>query len=461
MNSSIADADKRHFLHPFTSIQDHQDAGSQCIVSAKGIRVTDSEGREYIDAMAGLWCVNIGYGREEMAEAIAAQSRKLSYYHTFMQVTNEPASQLSARIASLTPGDLDHVFFCNSGSEANDTQVKIAWYYNNLRGKPGKKKFISRRGGYHGVTVASASLSGLPHLHNRFDVPRSGFFHVTRPSFYWEGEAGETESQFVARLAAELEQTIEREGADTIAAFFAEPIMGAGGVIVPPAGYFEAIVPILRKNDILFVADEVVCGFGRLGTWFGSDYYGIQPDLMTVAKGLTSGYLPMSACVVSGAVYDVLLSHSREAGPFGHGYTYSAHPVAAAAGLCNLDIIERENLVQNAAEVGAYLQERLESEVAPHPLVGEKRGTGLIAAIELVKDREKKEAFPLETAASKRMYRHLAAQGLICRPVVNCLTFSPPLIVTRADVDEIVAKFSAALAETADELVREGLWNGA
>ena len=460
MNYSVSEADKKHFLHPFTSVQDHFDAGSMCIEKAKGIRITDSDGHEYIDAMAGLWCVNIGYGREEMAEAIAEQTRKLCYYHTFMQVTNPPAALLSARVAAHTPGDLNHVFFCNSGSEANDTQVKLAWYYNNLRGKPEKKKFICRRGGYHGVTVASASLSGLPHLHKNFDVPRSGFLHVTRPSYYWESEAGETEAQFVARLAAELEATIEREGAETIAAFFAEPIMGAGGVIVPPEGYFEAIVPILRKHDILFVADEVVCGFGRLGKWFGSEYYSMQPDLMTVAKGLTSGYLPMSACIVSDGVYDVLRAHSKETGPFGHGYTYSAHPVCAAAGLCNLDIIERENLVQNAAEVGAYLQERLEADVAPHPLVGQKRGTGLIAAIELVANREKRQAFAPELGVGPRMFRHLKKHGLICRPVVNSLTFSPPLIVTRDDVDAIVAKFGAALADTADELTRDGIWKG-
>ncbi len=456
----LVEDDKRHFLHPFTAVAEHLEGVPLCIDHAEGIHIYDEAGRPYIDAMAGLWCVNAGYGREEIARAVYEQTRKLSYYHTFMSTTNEPAVRLSKRLADLAPGDLNRVFFCNSGSEANDTHIKTVWYYNNLLGRPGKKKFIARRGAYHGVTVGAASLSGLPHLHNRFDVPRGGFLHVTRPSYYWEAAAGETEDAFVARLAQELEDCILREGPETVAAFIAEPVMGAAGVIVPPHGYFDAIVPVLRKYDVLFIADEVICGFGRLGRMFGSEHYHMQPDLMTVAKGLTSGYVPMAACLLSDRVFEVLRAHSAEAGPFGHGFTYTAHPVSAAAALANLDIIGQEGLVSNAAEVGAHFHARLEERVGAHPLVGEHRGFGLIGAIELVADRERKTAFPLELGVAKRMYRILLEHGLVCRPIMNALTFSPPLILSTTDADTIVDRFADSLGKLADELVREGIWKG-
>lgn len=453
---SPVDQDRRHVLHPFTSIADQQANGTNLVASAEGIRVRGSDGREYIDAMAGLWCANIGYGRPEMAEAIAAQSRKLSYYHSFINWGNEPTAELATRIAAMTPGDLNRVFFANSGSEANDTQVKLIWQYNNLLGRPEKKKFIARKGAYHGVTVASASLSGLPNLHGLFDVPRPGFLHVGKPHHYREAPEGMSEADFTRHLANELEETIAREGAETIAAFFAEPIMGAGGVIVPPAGYFDAIVPILRAHDILLVADEVVCGFGRLGTPFGSTYYGFEPDLMTIAKGLTSGYVPMSGVVVSDRVWQVFADKSPEVGPFGHGYTYSHHPVAAAAGLANLDIIEREGLIENAGTTGAHFQKALRAAVADHPLVGEVRGTGLIAGVELVQDKPTKKSFENGPAVAMRLHKLLLEEGLISRPIVNTMAFSPPLIVTPADMDDIVARFQRGLVRLEEALRAEG-----
>jgi len=453
---SPAELDRRHVLHPFTSIAEQQAHGANIVSSAEGLIVRSADGREYIDAMAGLWCMNIGYGRPEMAEALAAQSRKLCYYHSFINWGNEPTAELAARIASMTPGDLNRVFFANSGSEANDTQVKLIWQYNNLLGRPQKKKFIARKGAYHGVTVASASLSGLPNLHAHFDVPREGFMHVGKPHYYREAPEGMSEAAFVQHLAKELEETIAREGADTIAAFFAEPIMGAGGVIVPPAGYFDAIIPILRANDILLVADEVVCGFGRLGKNFGSTYYGFEPDLMTVAKGLTSGYVPMSAVIVSERIWQVFADKSGEAGPFGHGYTYSHHPLAAAAGLANLDIIEKEGLIANAGTTGAHFQKALRAAVEDHPLVGEVRGTALIAGVEIVQDKASKKSFDNGPAVTMRLHKLLLEEGLISRPIVNTMAFSPPLIVTPSDTDEIVLRFAKGLSRLEEALVAEG-----
>jgi len=454
------EADKNHFLHPFTSIAEHQEAGAHMMTGGKGIRIMDDQGREFIDAMAGLWCVDVGYGRSEIAKAVAEQIETMSYYHAFMGVSNEPSALLSERLSKLTPGKVNRFFYCNSGSEANDTQIKLIWYYNNLLGRPEKKKIIARRNAYHGVTIASASASGLPHMHAKFDLPIDRFVHVKKPHYYWEADAGMSEEEFSQHLAKDLEETIEREGPETCAAFFAEPVMGAGGVIVPPKGYFEAIMPILKKHDILFVADEVVCGFGRLGEWFGSTYYGIEPDLMTMAKGLTSGYVPMSACGISEDIWAVLNEHSSETGPFAHGYTYSAHPVAAATALANLDIIEGERLPDNAKKVGAHLQKRLAESIAPHPLVGEHRGAGLIAGIELVKDKAKKEPWDPKEKVGGRMYGKLLEQGLICRPIVNMLAFSPPLIITESDVDEVIEKFATALSNLAAELKTEGVWQG-
>lgn len=455
---SLYELDKQSLLHPFTSIQAHLAQGPRIIAEGQGLRVRDDNGREYLDAMAGLWCVNVGYGRHEIVEAIAEQARRLPYYHSFLGYSNEPAIRLADRLLGMAPGPMRRVFFGTSGSDANDTQVKLIWLYNNLRGRPEKKKLIARRGGYHGVTVAAGSLTGLPAVHAAFDLPLPGFLHVGTPHYWREAERGTSEKEFSARLAGELDALIEQEGPATVAAFFAEPVMAAGGVIVPPRGYFESIVPVLRRHDVLLVVDEVVCGFGRLGTPFGSHLYGLEPDLVTLAKGLTSAYVPMSACLVSERLWEVLREGSPELGAFAHGYTYTAHPVAAAAGLANLEILERERLVERAASVGKHLQRRLREAVAAHPLVGEVRGVGMIAAVELVADRATQRSFDPKLAVAQRLHVRLLEEGLICRPVGQSLAFSPPLIAGEADVEEIVSRFARGIDAFASELEQEGWW---
>lgn len=461
LTASLRAKAQSSFLAPFTPIPATIGAGPRVIVKGKGARVWDSDGKEYLDMMAGLWCVDIGYGREEMADAISQQVKDLCYYTCFQNNANAPAIELADKVASLTPEHLNKVFFGLSGSDCNDTNVKIVWYYNNLLGRPQKKKIISRKMGYHGVTVAAASMTGLPPLHLQFDVPLDNgrFVHVSKPHYWLNAPAGMSERDYSASLAKELEDTILREGPDTVAAFIAEPVMGACGVVPPPEGYFEAIMPVVRKYDLLFICDEVITGFGRLGTWFGADYYDLKPDIMTLAKGLTSGYVPMGASVISDAIWEVLKDGAAQVGPLSHGFTYSGHPVAAAAGLKNLEIFERESLVENARTVGAYMQQQLDEHIAPHPLVGEKRGLGNVAAIELFKNKETKEPFPAPGQAT-RLTQIAAGLGLIFRPVVNIGIWSPPHILTKADVDEAVDKLKQSLDTLADELTKSGDWNG-
>ena len=448
----VQEVDRKTHMHPFTSAAEHAERAPQVMVEGKGIRVRDSDGREYLDAMSGLWCVNVGYGRDEIVDAISAQARRLPYYHTFLSMANEPAARLADRLISLAPGHMSKVFFGSSGSDTNDTQVKIVWYYYNVRGMPEKKKIIARHHGYHGSTLAGASMSGMPHMHGAFDLPLDRFIHVDAPHYWRHAPEGLTELEYSDLLASNLEECIVRNGPETIGAFIAEPVQGAAGVIPPPEGYFEAIVPILRKYDILFIVDEVICGFGRLGEWWGSDLFGLEPDLMSAAKGLTSGYVPMSACLISDRVWETLREGSSHYGPFAHGYTYSGHPVAAAAALANLDIIEGEGLVENAAKVGAYLQKSLRESFADHPLVGEVRGVGLMAGIELVEDKESKEPFDPSVAVARRLHELLMEEGLICRPMFESLGFSPPLVLSVEDVDSIVEMFSKGLNKLTTEL---------
>jgi adenosylmethionine-8-amino-7-oxononanoate aminotransferase len=343
MTDRLSDLDRAHVFHPYTSIADQQARGPRVMTSARGVFVRDEHGRELLDAMAGLWCVAAGYGRDEIADAMAEQARRLSYSHAFLAQSNEPGIRLAERIAALTPDGLDHVFFCNSGSEANDTIVKLVWYHWNLCGRPEKKKIIAREGAYHGVTLAATSLSGLPYMHALFDAPLPGFLHVRKPHYYRQAVPGESEQGFASRLAHELEERIVAEGAETVAAFIGEPLMAAGGVIPPPRGYWAAIQAVLRRHEVLLIADEVVCGFGRLGTPFGSHHYDIAPDFMTVAKAITSAYFPVSAAVVSNRVFEVFSKASAEHGPVAHGHTTSLQPIGAAAALANLDILERED----------------------------------------------------------------------------------------------------------------------
>ena len=460
-NISLAEMDKQSLLHPYTSIAEHLDHGPIVITEGHAARVTDNNGRDYLDAMGGLWCVNIGYGRQEMVEAITEQARKISYYHLFFSMANEPAIRLADKVLELAPDHMSKVFFCNSGSEANDTQVKIAWYYNNLRGKPEKKKIISRKLGYHGVTAVAASMTGLPRNHASFNLPLDGFLHASAPHHFWGANKDESEPAFSKRLAAELDTLIEKEGPATVAAFIAEPVMGAGGVITPPDGYFSEVQEVLKKHDVLFIADEVICGFGRLGTMFGSDRYNLEPDMMTIAKGLTSAYVPMSAAIISEKVGDVLKSGAPDTGPFAHGYTYGGHPLAAAAGLKTIEIMQRENLVENANKIGAYLQKKFRKSFSDHPLVGEVRGVGLMAGIELVSDKKNKIPFDPSVQIGEKITRLLLEEGMINRAIINTIAFSPPLVVTEGDVDEMAERCGRGLTKLADQLISEGMWKAA
>lgn len=450
---TIEDIDKAFLFHPFTHVRDHAEHGPLTMVTGHGSTLIDTQGRAYLDAMGGLWCVNIGYGNVEMAESLRVQAEKLAYYHTFASMGNEPVAQLAQRLVTMAPGPMSKVFFGNSGSDANDTQVKLVWYYNNVLGRPQKKKIISRSRGYHGVTVVSASLCGLPGMHAGFDLPLPMIKHTRAPHRLWEQAPGQSDEQFVAGLAADLERLILDEGPDTVAAFIAEPIQAAGGVIVPPATYFPAVQEVLRRYDVLMIADEVVCGFGRTGEMFGSQVFGIEPDLITVAKGVTSAYLPLSACIVSERVWDVLSTGSDTYGVFQHGYTYSAHPLAAAAAMTNLDIIERDGLVAQAKARGDYLSDRLRAAFADHPLVGEVRGYGLLGAVEFVAAKDPLTPFEPLGSVSAAVIKRSRDLGVISRalPASDSISFSPPFVVTEAEIDQMVATTRQAL----DDVVAE------
>ena len=454
-NPSLEAADQQSLLHPFTSIIDMQANGPCVMVEAQGMRIKDNRGREYLDAMAGLWCVNVGYGRHELIEAMTGQAERLSYFHAFNSMSVDTSIRCAERLLALAPDNMSKVFFGCSGSDANESQIKLIWLYNNLRGKPKKKKIIARANAYHGSAVATASLTGIPSMHELYDLPIDRFLHVSRPLYYRDAKEGQTEQEFSAALAAELDQRIEAEGPETVAAFFAEPVMGAGGLVPTPEGYFEAIQPILKKHDVLLVADEVVTGFGRLGTYWGSDKVGMNPDLMTLAKGLTSGYFPMSACLISDEIWDVFKNAPPEKSYLGHGYTYSAHPIGAAVALANLDVIESENLVNNAGERGAQLHREFHARLDDHPLVGNIRGMGLLAGIELVENKATKEPFPAAEAVGKKLYQKLLGQGLISRSLGDLLVFSPALIAQTSDIEEIAERVENALNELTAEIGRQ------
>ena len=455
--------DKESVLHPGTSIADHLRDGPCIITEGDGVIVLDTRGRRYIDAMAGVWCVNIGYGREGVADAMASQARRLAYYHTFASMSNEPAIRLADRLLHLAPGKMSKVFFGNSGSDANDTQVKLVWYYNNLRGQPKKKKIITRREAYHGSSVAAASLTGLSAFHKAFDLPIPNILYASAPYYYRNAKPGASPAEYAQSLASELDQLIEKEGPDTVAAFIVEPVMGAGGVLVPPSTYFEEIQKVLRKHDVLLIVDEVICGFGRLGRLFGSELYGIEPDLISVAKGLTSGYFPMSAVLISDKVWTVLREASPRTGALAHGYTHTGHPVGAAAAMANLDILLGEDMVGNAARVGAYFQTRLRERFHSHPLVGEVRGEGLMAGIELVADKTTKRLFKSEIKVALRVSRRCLEEELMVRSLFNgyVIAFSPPLCINQNQADEITERFGRGLDAVMDELIRNGEWNPA
>lgn len=454
--SASSDADRRFVFHPFSDLGAHERDGSAAMMmSGSGSRLTADDGREYLDAMAGLWCVNAGYGRAEIADAIREQAVTLPYFHGFSSMATEPPALLAEKVVGLAGPRMSKIFYGNSGSDANDTQLKIVWMYNNLLGRPEKKKVIARDRGYHGVTIASASLTGLPAMHAAFDLPLPRIKHTAAPHRLWGMHPGETDAQFSQRLADELEQLILAEGPETVGAFIGEPVQGAGGVIVPPDGYWAAIQAVLKKYDVLLIADEVVSGFGRLGGWFGSDLLGIEPDLVTVAKGITSAYVPLSGVIVSDKVWEVL--SNDPAGVFQHGYTYSAHPLAAAAALANLEIVERDGLIGAVQERGDQLRAALREAFADHPNVGEVRGMGLVAAVEFVADRDPMTAFDPALKVAARITRASLDRGVVTRalPAADTISFSPPFVVTEEEIGEMVAGTRAALDQVADELVRE------
>ena len=453
---SLAARDLDAVLHPSTNLALHERTGPLVMERGEGVRVWDADGKEYIEAMAGLWCTALGYGHDELADVAAEQMKKLAYGHMFGSKSHEPAIELAEKLKAMVPVQDGRVFFGSSGSDANDTQVKLVRYYNNALGRPRKKKIISRLKGYHGVTVAAGSLTGLPPFHAHFDLPMEGVFHVTAPHHRRFSKPDESEAEFVARLAAELDELIEREGADTVAAFIAEPVQGAGGVIVPPAGYFEAIQAVLDAHDVLFIADEVITGFGRTGNAFGSETFGIRPDTVSLAKALSSAYLPLSAVVVPDAMVQPITEASGEVGVFGHGYTYSGHPVCTAVASRVMDLYAELDLFAHAARVGEHFQRRLRT-FADHPLVGEARGVGLIGALELEADPATATPFDPKAGIGAFCAKRAEHHGVIARPLGDALAFCPPLVITEAEVDEVFDRFARALDDTLAHARAEGL----
>lgn len=463
--ASLEAIDHATVLHPSTNVADFA-AGrtpSTIVDTASGVRIRDAEGHELIDAFAGLYCVNIGYGRTEVADAMARQAHRLAYFHTYAGHSTEELIRLSDRLVKMAPhsqgGPMQRVFYGTSGSDANETQAKLVWYYHNLIGKPRKKRILARERAYHGNTVMAGSMTGLNFYHNFMDLPVPAIIRTGAPHYYWGAEAGETEEQFSARRAAELEELIVREDPETIGALIGEPVLGTGGMVPPPAGYWAAVQAVLRKYDILLIADEVITGFGRTGRLFGCETYGIEPDLVTIAKGLTSAYAPLSGVLVGERVYRAMESGAAAAGLFPHGYTYTGHPIGVAAANANLDILERENLTANAAEVGAYMLAALHEAFDGLPITGEVRGVGLMLAVEFVADPAAKRRLDPALKVAYRISALARSKGLITRamPQSEAIGFAPPLVLTRGEADQVVEIAAAATRETVDELARESV----
>jgi len=453
--SNLAARDIETLVHPYIDLASFRDTGPLIIERAQGVYVYDTSGKPYIEGMAGLWCTALGYGNAELIEAATAQMRKLSFAHLFTGRSHDPAIELAEKLKEIAPVPISKVFFCNSGSEANDTQVKLVWYLNNALDRPNKKKIVSRMKAYHGVTVAAASLTGLPGNHRDFDVPLPGFLHTGCPHHYRFAQEGEGEEDFATRLAAELDALIVNEGPDTVAAFIAEPVMGAGGVIVPPRTYFEKIMAVCSKHDVFMISDEVICGFGRLGTAFGCEKLGFVPHSISVAKALSSAYLPIAGVMIREALYQALLIESKKTGTFGHGFTYGGHPVSAAVALKAIEIYTRERIFDRAARLAPQFQARLRA-LNGHPLVGEARGLGLIGAVELVADKTTKRSFPPQRAVGPRAVQFGEGEGLIVRAVAgDVLTLCPPLVISEAEIDELFDRLTRALDKTLDWVVRE------
>jgi 4-aminobutyrate--pyruvate transaminase len=452
LHNSARAIDMSLHLHSQTDPRRHEQDGPLIIISGEGVHVHDDAGKRYIEGMAGLWTASLGFNDARLAAAAATQFAKLSNYHTFNHRSNEACADLMDHLAALSPLDPCKIFFANSGSEANDSMVKLAWYYQAARGKPQKRRIISRDGAFHGSTVMGAALSGLPHMHRSFGMSTEDILYARKPHFYREGLEGESEEAFADRLVQELEEMILQSGPDTIAAMIAEPVMGAGGVIVPPATYFPKLRKLLDDHDILLLADEVVCGFGRTGNWFGSETFGFAPDMFSIAKGMSSGYVPIAAVVVSDKLYQAIADEGQRNGVFAHGFTYSGHPVTSAVAAETLRIYREMDIVGRARVLGDHMQGALHSAFSQHPMVGEIRAVGLIAGIELVADRATKKSFPAEAKVGARVERACRAHGIILRNMGDVLALCPPYVIEPEQIDQLVGALALAIEDVRIEL---------
>jgi 4-aminobutyrate--pyruvate transaminase len=453
---SSASRDIAASLHPYTNLKQHETDGPLVITGGDGVFVHDENGKQYLEGLAGLWCTSLGFSEKRLAEAAYRQMLKLPYYHTFASKAHETGIELAERLVSLAPVPMSKVFFVNSGSEANDTVVKLVWYYNNALGRPQKKKILARNKGYHGVTVASASLTGLPNNHRDFDLPIANILHIDCPHWYRFAQAGESEEAYSSRLAESLDKRIQSEGPETVAALIGEPIIGAGGVILPPATYWEKIQAVVKKYDMLLIADEVICGFGRTGNLWGSTTYGMKPDMLTCAKALSSGYLPIAAIMISAEIYAALVKESEKIGIFAHGFTYSGHPVTSAVALETLRIYDERDIFSHVRKVAPRMQAGLQR-FADHPLVGEARGIGLIGAIELVANKSTKAPFTPPGGVGAFLAKRCHHHGLITRAIGEAIAFCPPLIIQEHEIDLMFEKFEHALDDTYAMVREKGL----
>lgn len=456
-NDQLDQWDRDHFFHASSHLAQHArgESPNRIVIGGNGVYIEDRDGNKLLDAFAGLYCVNIGYGRQEVSEAIAKQAKELAYYHSYVGHGTEASIILAKMVADRAPSGLSHTYFGLSGSDANETNIKLIWYYNNILGRPEKKKIISRWRGYHGSGLMTGSLTGLELFHKKFDLPFSQVLHTEAPYYFRREDRSMSEEEFSTHCAKELEKLIEKEGADSIAAFIGEPVLGTGGIVPPPAGYWNAIQTVLKKHDILLIADEVVTGFGRLGSMMGSDHYGIKPDIITIAKGLTSAYAPLSGSIISDKVWKVLEDGTDEFGPIGHGWTYSAHPIGAAAGVANLEVVDKLNLVENAKVTGAYLNEQMNIALADHDNIGDIRGEGMLCAVELVENRENHQFFDPTKKVAANIVAQMLKQEVIARamPQGDIIGFAPPLCLTKVEADKIVEVTKKAVEETMADLV--------
>jgi 4-aminobutyrate--pyruvate transaminase len=457
--SNLQVRDVESLLHPYTPIHRLRETGTMVVERGEGVYVVDTQGRRYIEGMSGLWCAGLGFGDEEMVEAATEQLRTLPYYHLFGAKSLEPAIELAEKLKEMAPIPISKVFFTSSGSEANDTQVKLAWYMNNARGKPDKKKIISRMKAYHGVTIMSASLTGLPYNHMGWDLPVDRVLHADCPHFYRFGKDGESEAEFCARLVKSLADLIEREGPDTIAAMIAEPVMGAGGVIVPPKGYYEAVGALLAEHDIIMIDDEVINGFGRTGNWWGCQTMGMTPTTISAAKQLTAAYAPLGAVMVPEDIYQSYLDHSAKIGTFGHGFTYGGHPLGCALGVKAIEIYQKRDIVGHVRKVTPTFARRM-ARIAEHPLVGEARHVGLVGGVELVADKASKRPFDPKKAVGPTTARFVEAEGAILRALGDTIALCPPMVISEPELDAMFDCLERALDRTEAWVDREKLRHG-